>query len=181
MTEYGRERERRRRRRSLLWLGYLLCMVAVLALRVGPVVALIGTAAIALVLYLLAGGLIWRASRAESRRRAAGEPPSWLSQLPVEAAVRLGGVVPGRHSRRPTGELLGRLVYLGDRLRWEPSKALREKGAQSVTWDGSWSAEVVPLWGPGSQGCLTLTRRDGAAVDIWVRDPRDLSRTLGLG
>ena len=180
MTEYGYERERRRRQRSLLWLGYLLCQTVGLALRVGLVVALIGLAGMCVVVYAVSIGLIWRAGRAESRRRAAGEPPSWLAQLPVEAAIRLGGRAPGRHSKQPTGELVGRLVYLGDRLRWEPSKALRAKGTQPITWDSPWSAEVVRLWGPGSQGCLTLTGADGSTVDVWVREPLDLSRTLGL-
>jgi hypothetical protein len=49
-----------------------------------------------------------------------------------------------------------------------------------ITWDNRWSAEVVRLWGPGSQGCLTLTGGDGSAVDLRIREPRDLSRTLGL-
>jgi len=180
MTDYGRERERRRRQRSLLWLGYLLCQTVVLTLKVGLVLALIGLAGICIAVYCLAMGLIWRARRAEARRRAAGEPPSWLALLPVEAAVRMGGVVPGRHSRKPTGDLIGRLVQLGDQLRWEPGKALRDKGAQPITWGNTWSAEVARLWGPGSQGCLTLTGPDGSTVDVWIRGPRDLSRKLGL-
>jgi hypothetical protein len=180
MTDYGRERERRRRQRSLLWLGYLLCATVILALRVGPVVALIGFACLGIAVYGLAVGLIWKSGRAESRRRAAGEPPSWFALLPVEAAVRMGGTVPGRHSRKPTGELPGRLVQLPDRLRWEPGKSLRDKGTQPISWDNTWSAEVIRLWGPGSQGCLTLTGGDGLAVDVWIREPRDLSRTLGL-
>ena len=127
MTEYGRERERRRRQRSFLWIGYLLCMGVILALRVGPLVALLGIVGIGVLVYVLSIGIIWRADRAEARRRVAGEPPSWLALLPVEAAVRLGGTVGGRHSRQPTGELAGRLVYLGDRLCWEPSTALRDR------------------------------------------------------
>jgi hypothetical protein len=180
MTDYGYDRERRRRQRSLLWLGYLLCATLVLALRVGWAVALIGIACMGVAVYLFGIGLIWWAGRAESRRRAAGEPPSWFASLPVEAAVRMGGMVPGRHSRRPTGELPGRLVRLGDGLRWEPGKSLRDKGVRPITWDNTWSAEVVRLWGPGSQGCLTLTAHDGSAVDVWIRQPRDLSRKLGL-
>jgi hypothetical protein len=177
VTDYGRERERRRRQRSLLWLGYLVCATVVLALRVGPATALIGVAGMGVAVYLLGIGLIWRARRAESRRRANGEPPSWLALLPVEAAVRMDGAVPGRHSRRPTGELPGRLVLVGDQLRWEP---LRANGTRPIAWDNTWSAEVVRLWGPGRQGCLTLTGRDGSAMDIWIREPRDVSRTLGL-
>jgi hypothetical protein len=180
MTDYGFERERRRQQRSLLWLGYLLCATVILALRVGPVVALIGVAGMGVAVYMLGVGLIWRAGRAEARRRAAGDPPSWLAMLPVEAAVRMGAAVPGRHSQRPTGELPGRLVHLGDGLRWEPGKSLRDKGTRPITWDSTWSAQVVRLWGPGRQGCLTLTGQDGSAVDVWIREPRDLSRTLGL-
>jgi len=180
MTESGRERERRRRQRSLLWLGYLLCMAVLLALRVGWVTALMGLAGMVLAVYLIAIGLIWRARRAESRRRAAGEPPSWLALLPAEAAARMGGTVPGRHSLAFTGELPGRLVQLGDQLRWEPGKSLRGNGTQSITWDNTWSAEVVRLWGPGSQGCLTLTGPDGSAVDVWIREPADLKRALRL-
>ncbi|GAA3431573.1 hypothetical protein [Kutzneria kofuensis] len=181
MTEYGRERERRRRQRSLLWLGYLVVMGVVLALRVGPWVALAGVGAIAMVIYAVLTLFVWRDRRAELRRRAAGEPPSWSAQLPVVVARQFGGVTPGRHGREEVGELFGRLRYLGDRLRWEPSEALRAKGTEPVTWDRSWRPTVVPLWGPGSQGCLTLTNADGAEVDVWVRNPRDLSRTLGLG
>ncbi len=33
----------------------------------------------------------------------------------------------------------------------------------------------------GSQGCLTLTRDDGTAVDLWIRHPADLRRVLGIG
>jgi hypothetical protein len=151
-----------------------------LAVRVGPVAVLIGLASLGVALYLLAVGLTWLTRRAESRRRAAGEPPSWPALLPVEAAVRMGAAVPGLHSRTATGELPGRLVRLADGLRWEPGKSLRAKGTRPVTWDDLWSAEVVRIWGPGRQGCLTLTGPDGSAVDLWVREPRDLSHVLGL-
>jgi hypothetical protein len=180
MTDLGGERERRRRQRSLLWLGYLLCMTVVLALRVGWVTALVGLAGMVLAVYVIAAGFMWRARRAESSRRAAGEPPSWSALLPVDAAARMGGTVPGRHSDTLIGELPGRLVKVGDQLRWEPGKSLRHKGTQPITWDNTWSAEVVRLWGPGSQGCLTLTDPDGSAVDVWIREPADLKRVLGL-
>lgn len=34
--------------------------------------------------------------------------------------------------------------------------------------------------GFGRQGCLTLTGPDGTAKDIWIRNPKDLRRVLGL-
>jgi hypothetical protein len=71
------------------------------------------------------------------------------------------------------------LIYLGDELRWEPDPKIKG-GMRPVIWDRSWSVEVTPVWGTANQGCLTLTQTDGTAVDIWVRDPTDLSRTLGL-
>lgn len=183
MTDYGRERERRRRQRSLLWLGYLVSAAAVLALRVGPVPALTVMVGIVLLGYAVITLIVARDWRAELRRRAAGEPPSWSAQLPLAVARQFDIAVPGRHSRptfEETGELLGRLRYLGDRLQWEPSASWRARGTETLVWDQSWTPTVVPLWGPGSQGCLTLTNPDDVAVDVWIRQPRDLSRTLGL-
>jgi len=51
---------------------------------------------------------------------------------------------------------------------------------RSASGAGEPSSEV-PIWGPGSQGCLTLTRDDGTAVDLWIRHPADLRRVLGIG
>jgi hypothetical protein len=64
----------------------------------------------------------------------------------------------------PTGScgLGGRRI----RLRWELREGDWKGGVGPLVWDRSWSAEVVPLWGPCSQGCLTLTRPDGTAVDL---------------
>ncbi|EWM14594.1 hypothetical protein KUTG_04898 [Kutzneria sp. 744] len=128
MTEYGRERERRRRQRSLLWLGYAVAMGVFVALRVGPWVVLAAAVGACVLIYAVGTLIVWRDRQAELRRRAAGEPPSWSAQLPLAVARQFGGVVPGRHVRAnapQTGELLGRLRYLGDRLRWEPSASLR--------------------------------------------------------
>ena len=184
MTEYGRERERRRRRRSLQWLGYVVVMDLILALKVGPVPALAGLVGLLALVYAVITLIIWSDRRAELRRRAAGESPTWSAQLPLMVARQFDVVVSRRHSRvdvEETGELLGRLRYLGDQLRWEPGASWRAKGTGPVTWDRSWTPTVVRLWGPGSQGCLTLTNAEGAAVDVWIRNPGDFSRTLGLG
>jgi hypothetical protein len=181
MTEFGQERERRRRQRSLRWVGYLVCVVSSLSFRVGPVPALLGVAGMAVVTFSLLPLFSWRGRRAERRRRASGAQPSWAAQLPLEAARQCGATVPGRHARESDmGELFGRLTYLGDGLRWDPREADRSRGVGPITWDRSWSAEVVPIWGPGRQGCLTLVGADGTAIDLWIRDPKDLSRTLEL-
>lgn len=183
MTEYGRERERRRRRRSLLSFGYVLAMGTILGLKVGPVPALAAVVGVIVLGYAAITLIVARDRRAELRRRATGESPTWSAQLPLAVARQFDVALPGRHSRltvEETGELLGRLRYLGDRLQWEPSASWRAKGTGVLTWDQSWTPTVVSLWGPGSQGCLTLTNPDGWAVDVWVRHPDDLSRTLGL-
>ncbi|SEC52195.1 hypothetical protein SAMN04489727_4056 [Amycolatopsis tolypomycina] len=178
MTEYGRDRERRRRTRALLGAGHLVALTAVLGLETGwvPVVVTLS----GLLVLVVAGWsvIMGRDARAERRRRAAGRAPSWPAQLPVRAALLLGAKAPGRHARRAdeVGELPGRLSLVDGELRWEPGKAGR--GVGPVTFDRSWTAEVVPLWGPGAQGCLTLTAPGGAAVDIWIRHPADLRREL---
>ncbi|MEV6832009.1 hypothetical protein [Amycolatopsis sp. NPDC051102] len=180
MTEYGRDRERRRRTRALLGLGQVAALAALLSLKTGwlPAAAtLVGVlASIAAVLWVV----MWRDARAEHRRRAAGEPPSWPAQFPIQAALLLGAKAPGRHARRAdeVGELFGRLALAGGELRWEPRKGDRERGAGAVTFDRSWTAEVVALCGPGAQGCLTLTSPDGTAVDVWIRHPADLRCAL---
>jgi hypothetical protein len=125
--------------------------------------------------------IMWRSWRAEMRRRSVGETPSWPAQLPVMVARQYGLTGSGRRSRQmDIGERVGRLTYFGDGLRWDPREADRKRGMGSITWDRSWSLEVVPLWGPGHQGCLTLTAADGAAIDLWVRHPQNLRRMLGL-
>ena len=125
--------------------------------------------------------VVWRDNRTEARRRAAGAAPSWPAQLPVAVAQQLGAKAPGRHTRQQeVGELLGRLSLIGGELRWEPREADRKRAVGPIVWDKSWSPEVTPLWGPGSQGHLTLTRADGTVADLWVRHPADLRRALGL-
>ncbi|MDT7806106.1 MAG: hypothetical protein QOI78_9539, partial [Actinomycetota bacterium] len=183
MTGDGRDRERRRRSRSLLGLGYLAGLSALLGPKTGWVPAagvLLGTLAL---VYLVLTIVVRRDLRRERRRRAAGAPPSWPAQLPVSAARLLGAKAPGRHARRAgeVGELLGRLTLAGGELCWAPREGDRRRGAGPLVFDRSWAAEVVPLWGPGRQGCLTLTHRDGTAVDVWIRDPADLGRALAGG
>ncbi|MET9000228.1 hypothetical protein [Amycolatopsis sp. NPDC004169] len=180
MTGHGRDRERRRRTRALLGAGYLVASTAVLGLEAGWLPAVLTVLGVPALLYALAAVIMGRESRAEHRRRAAGEPPSWPAQLPVQAALLLGAKAPGRHARRAdeVGELLGRLTLSSGELRWAPRRGDRDRGVGEVTFDRSWSAEVVPLWGPGDQGCLTLTSPDGTAVDIWIRRPVDLRATL---
>jgi hypothetical protein len=121
-----------------------------------------------------------REARAEHRRRAAGQAPSWPAQLPVRTALLLGAKAPGRHARRvdEVGELFGRLSLGDGEWRWEPGKGDRNRGVGPVTFDRSWTAEVVALWGPAAQGCLTLTAPDGTAADIWIRRPADLRQAL---
>ena len=102
MTEYGRERERRRRRRSLQWLGYVVVMDIILALKLGPVLALAGLAGLLALAYAVITLIIWRDRRAELRRRASGESPTWSAQLPLMVARQFDVVVPGRHSRGST-------------------------------------------------------------------------------
>ncbi len=180
MTGYGRDRERRRRARTLLGTGYLAASTALLGLKTGwlPAVAtLLGVLVLMVVVFSLVMG---RDARAERRRRAAGQAPSWPAQLPVQAALLLGAKAPGRHARRAdeVGELLGRLSLRDGSLHWEPRPGDRNRGVEAVTFDRSWTAEVVSLWGPGDQGCLTLTAPDGTAVDVWIRHPADLRRAL---
>jgi hypothetical protein len=178
MTEYGRERERRRARRSALAALHLLAMTALLGLRTGWLPAVTALVALTSAVYLVPALVIWRGRRAEAERRAGGAPPSWPAQLPVAAAQRLG--LRARHSARAeAGELSGRLSLTEDGLRWEPRESDRRRGAAAIVWDASWSAEIVPLWGPGDQGCLSLSRPDGTAVDVWIRHPADLRRVLG--
>ncbi|MEU8632179.1 hypothetical protein AB0C38_08435 [Amycolatopsis sp. NPDC048633] len=180
MTGYGRDRERRRRTRTLLAAGYLTALTALLGLKTGWVPAAAGLLGLLALVYLVFSLIAWRDARAERRRRAAGEPPSWSAQLPVQVAQLLGAKAPGRHARRAdeVGELLGRLSLRDGELCWEPRKADRERGVGPLTFDRSWTAEVVPLRGPASQGCLTLTSPDGTAVDLWVRHPADLRQAL---
>jgi len=180
MTEYGRARERRRRTRALLGTGYLAALAALLGLKTGwvPVAAtLLGLLVLMVVVLWVVMG---RDARAERRRRAAGQAPSWPAQLPVQAALLLGAKAPGHHARRAdeVGELFGRLTLRDGSLHWEPRSGDRNRGVGSVSFDRSWAAEVVSLWGPGAQGCLTLTSPDGTAVDLWIRHPEDLRRTL---
>jgi len=181
MTEYARERELRRRSRSLLGVLYLTTMSALLAVKVGWVAALAGLVSVLVVVYAVFTVIVWRDGRAEARRRAAGAAPSWPAQLPVAVAQQLGAKAPGRHSRQQeVGELLGRLSLVDGELRWEPREADRKRAVGPVVWDRSWSPEVTPLWGPGSQGHLRLTRAGGIVADLWIRHPADLSRVLGL-
>jgi hypothetical protein len=72
----------------------------------------------------------------------------------------------------------GRLVYVGDTLRWEPARALRK--GRPMTWDRTWSPEIVLLPGVWSRGCLTLTKSVGTALDLWLRNARDLRKVLEL-
>lgn len=181
MTEYARERERRRRSRSLLGILYLAAMSALLAIKVGWVAALAGLIAVLVAVYAVFTVIVWRDGRAEARRRANGAAPSWSAQLPVAVAQQLGAKAPGRHSRQQEiGELLGRLSLIDGELRWEPREADRKRAVDPVVWDRSWTPEVAPLWGPGSQGHLTLTGADGTVADLWIRHPADLRRVLGL-
>ncbi|WP_410616961.1 hypothetical protein [Amycolatopsis sp. lyj-109] len=180
MTGYGRDRERRRRTRTLLGIGYLAALTALLGLKTGWVPAVVTLLGLLALVYAVPTVIMWRDARAERRRRAAGEPPSWPAQLPAQVALRLGAKAPGRHARRvdEVGELLGRLSLRDGELRWEPRKGDRDRGTGALTFDRSWTAQVVSLWGPGDQGCLTLTSPDGTAADIWVRHPADLRRAL---
>jgi hypothetical protein len=133
--------------------------------------------------YLVLTIVVRRDLRRELRRRAAGAPPSWPAQLPVTTARLLGATAPGRHARRAdeAGELLGRLTLSDGELRWAPGEGDRGRGVRPLVFDRSWAPEVVPLWGPGRQGCLTLTHPDGTAVDVWIRHPADLGRALAGG
>jgi len=182
MTEYGQEREHRREQRTVTGILYVLGIAAVVSIKQGVIPVALATLALLMVIYLVGTALVWRGRRAEARRRSAGAPPSWSAQLPVVAAKQFGAMASGRHSRqrKDSGELVGRVTYFGDELRWEPREADANRGVGPITWDRSWSPEVVRLWGPGSQGCLTLTGLDGTAVDLWIRNPSDLRRTLGL-
>jgi hypothetical protein len=181
MTEYGRERERRCKWRTVVQGLVAVCATARLAVTVGLVTAVLAALAFLVVAFGVGALVVWCRRGARARRRAAGAAPSWSAHLPVVAAQQCGAMSPERHSRRrDSGELFGRLVYFGDQLRWEPRKADRKRGACPISWDRSWSAHVVTLWGLVANGCLTLTRADGTAVDVWVSDPGDLRRTLGL-
>ncbi|MDS0140393.1 MULTISPECIES: hypothetical protein [unclassified Amycolatopsis] len=180
MTGYGRDRERRRRTRTLLGVGYLVALTAVLGLKTGWLPAVATPLGVLVLLAVVLRWIMWRDARAERRRRATGQTPSWPAQLPVQAALLLGAKAPGHHARRAdeVGELFGRLSLRDGSLHWKPRAGDRNRGVGPVTFDRSWTTEVVPLWGPGDQGCLTLTSSDGPAVDVWIRHPADLRQAL---
>jgi len=179
MTEEGLAREDRRGTRSAFGVVGLLAVSGALAARTHSFVPL---AVLVALLFVAWGGfafVVGRDRRAEARRRACGAAPSWPAQLPVAVAQQLGAKAPGRHSRqREVGELFGRLSLVEGGLRWEPRAGDRRRGVGSLEWDRSWTADVVRVWGPGSQGCLTLTHPDGTAVDLWIRHPADLRAKL---
>ncbi|MEV4604118.1 hypothetical protein AB0K15_42985 [Amycolatopsis sp. NPDC049253] len=183
MTGYGRDREHRRRARALLGVGYLAGLSALLGLKAGWVCAVSALLGLLVLGYVLLTAVVLRERRRERRRRAAGTAPSWPAQLPVWAAPGLGAKAPGRHARRAdeVGELLGRLSLSREGLRWDPRTGDRRHGVGPLVFDRSWAAEVVPLWGPGRQGCLTLTHAEGTAIDIWIRHPADLGQALAAG
>ncbi|MET7991907.1 hypothetical protein ABZU76_13435 [Amycolatopsis sp. NPDC005232] len=183
MTGYGRDRERRRRTRTLLGVGYLAGLSALLGLKVGWVPAVSVPLGLLVLGYVVLTAVVVRERRSERRRRDAGAEPSWPAQLPVAAARLLGAKAPGRHARRAdkVGELLGRLSLSSEGLRWDPRAGDRGRGVGPLVFDRSWAAEVVPLWGPGHQGCLTLTHPEGTAIDIWIRHPADLRQALAAG
>jgi hypothetical protein len=154
-----------------------------LVLKAGWVPAAGAPLGVLALVYLVLTIVVRRDLRRERRRRAGGGLPSWPAQLPVAAAHLLGAKAPGRHARRADeiGELLGRLTLAGGELHWEPRNGDRGRGVGPLVFDRSWAAEVVPLWGPGRQGRLTLTHSDGTAVDLWIRHPADLGRALAGG
>ncbi|MGW5740152.1 hypothetical protein [Amycolatopsis sp. NPDC003861] len=180
MTGYGRDREGRRRTRTLLGVGYLVTLTALLGLKTGWLPAVAALLGVLVLMAVVLRWVMWRDARTERRRRAAGEAPSWPAQLPVPVALLLGAKAPGRHARRvdEVGELFGRLSLRDGLLHWEPRPGDRDRGVGPVTFDRSWTTEVVSLWGPGNQGCLTLTSPDGTAVDVWIRHPADLRQAL---
>lgn len=179
MTEEGLEREQRRRTRVGLGALSVAGLGVAVAAKAGWIDVLAGYSAIFVVMYAVFTFVVGRDRRAEARRRAGGAAPSWPAQLPVSAAVLLGAKAPGRHSRqRAAGELFGRLSLVEGRLRWEPRAGDRRRDVGPLEWDRSWTADVVRVWGPGSQGCLTLTHPGGSAVDLWIRHPADLRAKL---
>jgi hypothetical protein len=181
MTEYGEERERRRKDAMALGVFMSVFLIVEPLAKIGLVPTVLGVVA----LVALGSGVYqlvdWRLRRAEGRGGGGGAPPSWSAQLPMVFARELGATSPRRGSRRTgNGGLLGRLVCLETGLRWEPRSADRARVVAPITWDWSWTVEIVPIRGLGDQGCLTLTRPDGFAVDLWIRHPADLRRTLQL-
>jgi hypothetical protein len=161
---------------------FLIALSVSFAFKVGWVPAVAVPVGVLLLVYTVAFFVLWRDGRAEARRRAAGAAPSWSAQLPALAASELGAKAPGRHSRQQrVGEFMGRLSLVDGGLRWDPREGDKNRGVGPVRWDRSWTLEIVSIWGPGSQGCLTLTRPDGMAVDLWIRHPADLRSVLGIG
>lgn len=183
MTGYGRDRERRRRTRALLGVGYVAGLSALLGFKIGWVLAVSVLLGLLVLVYAVLTVVVRGERRWERRRRDAGAEPSWPAQLPVVAARLLGAAAPGRHARRvdEVGELLGRLSLSSEGLRWDPREGDRGRGVGSLVFDRSWAAEVVALWGPGRQGCLTLAHPEGTAIDIWIRHPADLRQALAAG
>ncbi|MEV7046074.1 hypothetical protein [Amycolatopsis sp. NPDC051061] len=183
MTGYGRDRERRRRTRTLLGVGYLAALSALLGLEVGWLPAVGVLLGLLVLVYVVFTAVALRDRRRERRRRESGAAPSWPAQLPVSAALLLGAKAPGRHARKADeiGELLGRLTLSSEGLRWDPREGDRGRGVGPLVFDRSWAAEVMPLWGPGHQGCLTLSHPGGTVIDIWIRYPADLRRALAAG
>jgi hypothetical protein len=181
MTEDGLERERGRVRRAAFLGCYAVVAAGTVGIGEGWLAA--GIALLAMTVLVVGGAWLvveWDARR-DGRRRAAGEAPSWPAQLSVVVGRRMGAVMPGRHNKvEDDGELLGRVSLVDGGLVWAPRRADRDRGVGQVFWDRTWTAEVKRIWGPGGQGCLTLTGADGTEVDVWIYRRADLRRTLGL-
>jgi len=176
MTESGYRRERRRKLNALRWLVFVVAVSAGLTIKLGWYVI-----AVLVVVLALLGSVVeivaWCGRRAEARRRAGGAAPSWAAHLAGEAARRSGASVPSRFAG---SELPGRLSYGDGELRWMPNRTLARNNVPELCWGRGWVPEVTSLPGLTRPGCLTLTRDDGIAIDVWVRDPDDLRRVLGL-
>lgn len=182
MTEYTEERMRRLRARRLLQFGVVVAGWGALAVKIGPLVPSLVVVGAGVLVRGVVAIAWWRDRRQEAARRRDGLPPSWVATFPVVFAQLIGATPGGRHARTLSTEIAeyyGRLSYANGELRWVPARWSTTK-TRPVTWDASWSRTIAPLGKLTTRGCLTLTAPDGTVVDVYVRQPKDLGRVLGL-
>ena len=167
LDDYVHERERRRRARSMRSALILVWVSAVIAVVYRSLLA-IGVIAVALVLVVLVGRLVLAIGDRRARNAQGPRSRSVPARLPVRYGRRHLPMAPWRGSEEV--ELPGRLVLHTGEWTWTPSRGQAAKGIPAVAFGGGWTSTTRRIWGPWNQGLLTLTRRDGERVDLWVRN-----------
>jgi hypothetical protein len=172
------DREVRRKRYALRQALFVVLSMTAVGLRSGVVVAVgvVGAAG-----GLIFGGMVlvfYFCRRADRKRRLLGSAPSWSASMSSSAYRVSGGTGPG-HQVRDMGEVGGRLTLTDDGFSWTPSRRTRRAfSAGPVSWTRDWKPELIPVWGLGRTGRLSLTRADGRQVRLWLRDAPDLAHFL---